>query len=141
VNDDALEEVLRRGATLFDPVPWLLLQTAVDAHALVSLDEDLAELTFDSLTQAAPVRGGGEEPRLLTFTGGGLTLDLEFSHDRVLGQLLPPQPATWEFLGTTTTTVTTDDLGRFSSGTVPSGPFSIRCRTRTTTVTTEWVTV
>lgn len=140
MNDDTLEEVLRRGATLFDPVPSLLLQAAVDAHALASLDEDLAELTFDSLTQAAPVRGD-EQPRLFTFTGGGLTLDLELSHDRVLGQLLPAQRAECEFLGATTMTVTADDLGRFSSSTVPSGPFSIRCRTRDITVTTEWVTV
>ncbi len=57
VDDELLEEELRQAAAVLDPVPAALLQSAVDAFTLVDLDARVAELTFDSLADAIPVRG------------------------------------------------------------------------------------
>ncbi len=43
---------------------------ALDAFALHDLDARLAELTFDSLVDALPVRGVTDAPRMLTFRAG-----------------------------------------------------------------------
>jgi hypothetical protein len=152
VNDDealgALENELRLAAGLIDPVPAPLLQAAVDAYeayALTGLDAELAELVFDSLTQSAPVRGA-DPPRLLTFQGRGLTLDVEITADRLVGQLIPPGPAEIEILGPgqghRATTIAADGLGRFAHESGPAaGPFSLRCRAEGAVVVTEWLTV
>lgn len=142
MNDEALEEMLRRAAGIFDPVPAQLLQTAVDAFALAFLDDldaELAELTFDSLTGSAAVRGPGQ-PRLLTFAGAGLTVDLELTPDRIVGQLLPPQPAEVEIVGRERVVCTADALGRFACDRTAAGRLSLRCRTAGAAIVTEWVT-
>lgn len=56
-EDGLLEEELRQAAAILDPVPAGLRQVAVDAFALHDLDARVAELTFDSLVDAIPVRG------------------------------------------------------------------------------------
>lgn len=143
-GEDALEGLLRRAAGIFDPVPPHLLQTAVEAYTLNTLDAELAELTFDSLTEAAPMRGSGTapggQPRLLTFSGGGLTLDLEVTAGRVVGQVLPPQPAEVEILGRDQAGVTADELGRFACDRTAGGGFGVRCRTADAMIVTEWIT-
>ncbi|WP_309485563.1 metallophosphoesterase, partial [Streptomyces sp. WELS2] len=82
-----------------DPVPAELLQSALDAFALHDLDARLAELTFDSLVDALPVRGAMDPPRMLTFRAGEVTVDVEVTGDGLIGQLLPPQSARIELLG------------------------------------------
>ncbi|BFO19197.1 hypothetical protein SHKM778_55850 [Streptomyces sp. KM77-8] len=59
----------------------------------------MAELTFDSLVDAIPVRGATDVPRMLTFTAGEVTLDVEVTAEGLLGQVLPPQPGRVEVLG------------------------------------------
>ena len=71
VEDELLEEELRQAAFLLDPVPPALLQSAIDAFALRDLEARVAELTFDSLVDAVPVRGAAAAPRMLTFSAGG----------------------------------------------------------------------
>ncbi|GAA3447310.1 hypothetical protein [Planomonospora venezuelensis] len=141
-GDDAIEDVLRHAAGIIDPVPAHLLQAAVEAYALASIEAELAELVFDSLTQSAPVRGT-DRPRLLTFRGNGLTLDLEITAGRLVGQLLPPQPAEIELLGgrSPAAALTADAAGRFVCDRVAAGPFSLHCRAGGAVITTEWLTV
>jgi len=143
MSDDELEAELRRAVELFDPVPAALPQIAVDAYALRTLDAELAELVFDSLGEPSRVRGEST-PRMLTFQGSGLIVDLEVTvtaeGGRVVGQLIPPHPAEVEVLGHRPATLTGDDLGRFVHD-VPPGPFSLRCRLADATVVTEWITV
>lgn len=147
MTDDAefdsglLEEELRQAAAVLDPLPPALLQIAVDAYALHDLDARVAELTFDSLVDAIPVRGATDVPRMLTFTAGEVTLDVEVTAEGLMGQVLPPQPARVEVLGgpQTTATLTADDLGRFTTATPPSGPFALRLRTDDDVVVTEWL--
>ncbi|MFD7771510.1 hypothetical protein [Streptomyces sp. NPDC059787] len=145
VNEDfdsgLLEEELRQAAAVLDPLPPALLQIAVDAYALHDLDARVAELTFDSLVDAIPVRGATDVPRMLTFTAGEVTLDVEVTAEGLMGQVLPPRPARVEVLGgpQQAASLTADDLGRFTTATPPSGPFALRLHTDDDVVVTEWL--
>ncbi|MBT3150460.1 hypothetical protein HTV45_06085 [Streptomyces sp. CHD11] len=143
IGSGLLEEELRQAAAVLDPLPPELLQIAVDAYALHDLDARVAELTFDSLVDAIPVRGAADPPRMLTFSAGEVTLDVEVSGQGLMGQVLPPQPARIEVLGgpRPTAALTADDMGRFTADTTPSGPFALRLRAGDEVVTTEWMRV
>ncbi|MFI9341732.1 hypothetical protein ACIG0D_10750 [Streptomyces sp. NPDC052773] len=138
-----LEEELRQAATILDPVPPELRRLAVDAYALHDLDARLAELTFDSLVDAIPVRGATDVPRMLTFRTGELSVDVEVTAHGLIGQVLPPQPARIEVLGgphpAVPDTLTADAMGRFTSDLPPTGPFALRLRTGGEVVVTEWL--
>jgi hypothetical protein len=138
---ELLEEELRQAAAVLDPVPAQLQQIAVDAYALHDLDARVAELTFDSLVDALPVRGAGDVPRMLTFRAGEVTVDVEVTAQGLMGQVLPPQPARIEVLGGPRpgSPLTADDLGRFTGDAPPSGPFALRLRTGGDVVVTEWL--
>ncbi|MEU9986438.1 hypothetical protein ACFZCP_40345 [Streptomyces sp. NPDC007971] len=141
VDGDLLEEELRQAADVLDPVPVELRQLALDAYALHDLDARIAELTFDSLVDALPVRGVPDAPRMLTFRAGGLTVDVEVTGEGLIGQVLPPQSARIEVLGgpQTARAVTVDTLGRFTSDAPPAGPFALRLRTGGEKIVTEWL--
>ncbi|MDF3301774.1 hypothetical protein [Streptomyces tropicalis] len=136
-----LEEELRQAAAILDPVPAELRRLAVEAFALHDLDARLAELTFDSLVDALPVRGATDVPRMLTFRAGGLTVDVEVGGDGLLGQLIPPGPARIEVLSGPRpgVPIVADELGRFAGDAPPAGPFALRLRTGGETVVTEWL--
>ncbi|MCX4766638.1 hypothetical protein OG562_37825 [Streptomyces sp. NBC_01275] len=136
-----LEEELRLAAAILDPVPAELRQIAVEAYALHDLDARIAELTFDSLLDAIPVRGAEDPPRMLTFDTGGLTVDIEVSAQGLMGQLLPPQSASIEILHgpRAGAALTADDMGRFACDAPPAGPFALRLRTGGDVVVTEWL--
>nr|WP_244181567.1 MULTISPECIES: hypothetical protein [Streptomyces] len=138
---ELLEEELRQAAAILDPVPPQLRQIAVEAYALHDLDARIAELTFDSVVDAIPVRGATDVPRMLTFRAGEVTVDVEVTAQGLMGQVLPPQQARIEVLGgpQTATPVMADDMGRFSSDAPPSGPFALRLRTGGEIVVTEWL--
>jgi len=142
-EDGLLEEELRQAAAILDPVPAELLQFAMDAYALYDLDARLAELTFDSLVDAIPIRGVTDAPRMLTFTAGELSIDVEVTSEGLMGQVMPPQPAGIEVLGGPQvlhpTTLTADAMGRFTSAAPPTGPFALRLRAGGEVVVTEWL--
>ncbi|MFJ4466405.1 hypothetical protein ACIP2X_02690 [Streptomyces sp. NPDC089424] len=148
LNDDefdcgSLEEELRGAAAVLDPVPAELRRIAVEAFALHDMDARLAELTFDSLVDAIPVRGVTDAPRMLTFRSGDLTVDVEVTSHGLMGQVLPPQPARIEVLGgpqpAAPDTLTADAMGRFAGDVPPSGPFALRLRAGEDVVVTEWL--
>ncbi|WP_328660515.1 hypothetical protein [Streptomyces sp. NBC_00334] len=138
---DLLEEELRQAAAILDPVPAGLRQVAVDAFALHDLEARVAELAFDSLVDAIPVRGASAPPRMLTFRTEAVTVDVEVTADGLIGQLLPPGPAGIEVLSgpRAHARLTADDLGRFSGEAPPAGPFALRLRTGGEVVVTEWL--
>ncbi|MFI1164407.1 hypothetical protein ACH4UM_12460 [Streptomyces sp. NPDC020801] len=139
--DGLLEEELRQAAAILDPVPDYLRQLAVEAYALHDLDARIAELTFDSLVDAIPVRGATDVPRMLTFQAGELTVDVEVTGAGLMGQVLPPQAARIEVLNGPRqgAALTADDLGRFTGEAPPAGPFALRLRTGGEVVVTEWL--
>ncbi|MGC9500473.1 hypothetical protein [Streptomyces sp. WG7] len=136
-----LEEELRQAAAILDPVPAELRRIAVDAFALHDLDARVAELTFDSLVDAIPVRGEADPPRMLTFRADEVTVDVEVTADGLIGQVLPPGPARIEVLSgpLAHARLTADDLGRFTGEAPPTGPFALRLRTGREVVVTEWL--
>ncbi|MCT9084543.1 hypothetical protein [Streptomyces fulvoviolaceus] len=141
VFEDGLLAELRQAAGILDPVPAELTRIAVEAFALHDLDARLAELTFDSLVDAIPVRGATDAPRMLTFHSGDVTIDVEVSTQGLMGQVLPPQPASIEVLTgpQSGASLVADDMGRFTSGVTPTGPFALRLRTGGDVVVTEWL--
>ncbi|MFJ9241854.1 hypothetical protein [Streptomyces sp. NPDC101776] len=142
-EDALLEEELRQAAAVLDPVPAELLQLAMDAYTFHDLDGRLAELTFDSLVDAIPVRGATDVPRMLTFTAGALSIDVEVTSEGLMGQVMPPQPAGIEILGGSRaprpTALTADSMGRFTGDAPPTGPFALRLRAGGEVVVTEWL--
>ncbi|MEU7057423.1 hypothetical protein [Streptomyces sp. NPDC046197] len=140
-GDGMLEEELRQAATILDPVPDELRQLALEAFALHDLDARIAELTFDSLIDAIPVRGAVDVPRMLTFQAGELTVDVEVTGDGLMGQVLPPQPARIEVLSGPQpgAPLMADALGRFTGDVPPGGPFALRLRAGGEVVVTEWL--
>jgi hypothetical protein len=96
---------------------------------------ELASLIFDSASSATAARGlrSADSWRQLSFRASGLTLELSITETgptrRLMGQLLPRQPATVDIrYGDTVLTIEADDLGRFTTDEVPAGQISIRCR-------------
>ncbi|MEU9390046.1 hypothetical protein ACWDCC_06985 [Streptomyces sp. NPDC001102] len=140
---DLLEEELRRAAAVLDPVPAELRRMAVEAFALHDLEARLAELTFDSVVDAIPVRGAVDAPRMLTFHAGGVTVDVELTAHGLMGQVLPPQQARIEVLTGPHPgePLATDDMGRFTHDRPPAGPFALRLRTGEGVLVTDWLTV
>ncbi|MBD0839720.1 MULTISPECIES: hypothetical protein [unclassified Streptomyces] len=138
---DLLEEELRRAAGILDPVPPELRRIAVEAFALHDLDARIAELTFDSVVDAIPVRGATDVPRMLTFRAGEVTVDVEVTAQALMGQVLPPQPVRIEVLGgpQSTAELTADSMGRFTTDAPPVGPFALRLRAGGEVVVTEWL--
>jgi len=149
MEDDALLADLAALLGRVDPVPPEVTLAARSAFAWRALDDELAELLYDSAVDEAPLAGvrsaGG--PRMLSFGGADLTVELEVAPDgparRLVGQLVPPGQAEIEIrhqAGSLETAA--DELGRFAIGGVPAGPMSIRCRSaKGQAVSTAWVTV
>ncbi len=140
---DMLEEELRQATAILDPVPPALRQIAVEAFALHDLDSRIAELSFDSVVDAIPVRGAMAAPRMLTFHAGEVTVDVELTAQGLMGQVLPPQSARIEVLSgpQAGAPLTTDDMGRFTCEVSPAGPFALRLRTGGEVIVTDWLTV
>jgi hypothetical protein len=146
-RDDELAEELRRLAARLDPVPPDLLAGAAGAFAWRDIDAELAELVFDSLLdvdEATLVRGSPER-RLVSFAGGGLTVDVEVTTTgptrTIMGQIVPPQGGAIDIRRQQeTVTIEADELGRFRSGPLPPGPLSLRLRPAGgAPVVTDWL--
>ena len=146
-ENDELEAELRRLAARVDPVPPELLRGAVEAFAWRDIDAELAELVFDSLAEldeAVLVRGSPER-RMLSFAGGGLTIDVEVTATgparTVMGQIVPPRRGQVDLRRPgDTVTIEADELGRFRSGPLAPGPLSLRLRTEEgAPVVTDWL--
>ncbi len=149
---DALEAELRQTAARFEPVPPEFVDAAKAVFTWRDIDAELAELVFDSLLDAdeATLVRGSADRRLVSFSGGGLTIDVEVTAAgqtrTVMGQIAPPQPGVVDIRRKTdTVTVTADELGRFRSGPLPPGPLSLRLRPAAGTpgpaVVTDWVSL
>lgn len=144
LHEAATERDLRAAQDLVDPVPERLLDRAVGVFTWRTVDADLAELVFDSLSEPAAVRGD-DQPRLLTFRAATATLEFELAPHgaalRLVGRVSPAAPGDLEIRGGAgTVVVTPDDLGRFTAGDVPPGPLQLRWRPATgSPVVTEWL--
>jgi hypothetical protein len=122
-----------------DPVPDWADDYARGAYAWRTIDDDLArlaDLTRDSLLEDEPTTGvrGGPGVRELSFEVPGLAVELEVANlgrdgRRLVGQVIPPGPATVVVHQETGATETSaDELGRFVVDGLRPGPLRLRCR-------------
>lgn len=142
-NDDELLELLGQALRVADPVPEHVLTAARAAWTWRTIDQELAELVFDSATELAGVRSE-DTARQLTFRAPGVEIEVmvvDAASRRIVGQLVPPQEASVRIAGDAgEQTHDTDRLGRFAFDDVPPGPVRLSVRAADgTTVTTEWM--
>lgn len=139
LSDDELLERLRGLAAVHDPVPAHVLGAAKAAFTMRTLDDELADLLFDSLLDEALVGLRGATARQLTFGVGDLAIDLDLDDAGLVGQLSPAALVPVELQTLEDSTLTeTDELGRFFLPR-PEGPFRLRVGVDGRHVTTEWV--
>lgn len=149
---DALLGELQGLLARVDPMPPQLLDQARRSFCWRTIDADLAELSFDSLTDrdsVLAVRSGADvapEPRMLGFGavvhGEDLSIEVEVSSDAgLVGQIFPAGAAVVEVQegGGGSTEVPIDELGRFFIEPVPSGPVRLRVEHAGRVVQTAWV--
>jgi len=141
--DDELLRLLGQALAVGDPIPDHVLAAARGAVAWRTIDQELADLVFDSALEATGVRDP-EVARQLTFRSGGVEIEVMLFDDatrRVVGQVIPAT-ATGVRLETTDATVSheADRYGRFSFEGVGTGPvrFGVE-REGAPVVVTDWV--
>jgi hypothetical protein len=149
--DEQLVTMLRDAGRL-DPVPAEAIAAARSSLAWRTMDAELAELAYDSLLDdpvLAGLRGADTSPRMVTFESPALTVEVEAAttgtRRRLIGQLVPPQPARLEVRHAAgVATVDADELGRFAADDLPPGPVSLHVHGEgagAVAVTTDWIVV
>ncbi len=136
-NDDELMDQVAAAVDAHDPIPEDLVATAKELFISRNLEEELAELLFDSANDRETVLTRGDTHRTLSFATGELSIELEIDEQagRLMGMLVPPQVANvdLEIDGLVVASTVSDDLGRFrfdELGSV-SGNVSVVCRSTT----------
>ena len=145
-DDEQLLAALREAIKARAAVPLWFTETGKNAYAWHNIDAELAQLTYDSRTDAdamAVARSETASIRALTFTSTHLSIELEVADGSLLGQVVPAQAGTLETrtnAGMTTSPV--DEGGFFAVEPIPPGPFRLRFRTSEgADVMTGWITL
>ena len=121
-----------------------IVEAGLAAWSWRTVDEELAELVYDSADQPAfaGLRGGRVPPRHLTFEHGGTRLELEAGANGLLGQILPPQAVHVHLQGPDGSgqQLDSDGQGRFMVEPALTGPVRLRCSLPDAdTLVTGWV--
>ncbi|MFF5227405.1 hypothetical protein [Dactylosporangium sp. NPDC000521] len=146
IGEEEVLRALREIAGRHDPLPDDVLAAARASIGWRDPDAALAELTADSARERlVAVRGGGS-PRLLSFFGGSLTIDVQATTRsgvvEVVGAVSPAVPARMVLESPTGSSHETDvdDEGRFRFQDVVAGSVRLRCEPADgSPVHTEWV--
>ena len=144
-DDDDMMRHLTELAARVDPVPRAVATAARASFSWAHVDSELAELVYDSAMEhreLAGVRGG--DSRHLTFEGSNVTVEFEVCGGRLVGQVVPPHATQVEVCRADDSFVLeADELGRFGTEPVASGPLRLRVGDATTGVqtATEWVAI
>jgi hypothetical protein len=145
-DDELLLAALGAAIRSRGEVPEWFVQTGKNAYAWHNIDAELAQLTYDSQSDAGAaltVRSEAASIRALTFTSAGLSMELEVTGTALLGQIIPPQAGVLEVhtkAGVTSSPV--DEIGCFTIAPIPASPFRLRCRTDDgADVLTGWITL
>jgi hypothetical protein len=144
VSDDDLLELVGRALRAADPVPDRVLEGARAAWTWRTIDQELAELIFDSAAELTGVRSE-DTARQLTFRAPGMEIEVMIVDEasrRIVGQLVPPGTFNVQLLSSDDVVreETTDRLGRFAFDAVAPGPVRLAVidPDGTAVVTTEW---
>jgi hypothetical protein len=146
-DDEELLAVLRQALAERQAVPPEFVEAAKNAFAWHNIDAELAELTYDSSRDAEPALSTRAETasiRALTFTSAHLTIELEVTHDSLLGQIVPAQAGTIkvQLRDGAESTAPADEIGRFTIRPMPAGTFRLHCKTAADAdALTGWITL
>ena len=143
-DDEELLAALQQALSGRREVPPEFVAAAKSAYIWHSIDVELAQLTYDSTCQYAPIRAETASIRALTFTSAHLSIELEVMEDSLLGQVLPAQAAVVEVQGHTDgqTEILTDEIGCFTIRPIPRCPFRLSCRAAASLgMLTNWLTL
>jgi hypothetical protein len=145
-DDEELLAALDDAMRARQAVPEWFVETGKNAYAWHNIDAELAQLTYDSnhdRNRAAVMRAEAASIRALTFTSAHLSIELEVTEDRLLGQVITPQAGTLEtHTAAGVTTLAVDEIGGFVLDPKPASPFRLRFRALDgTDVLTGWVTL
>ena len=144
VSDDELVALLGRALRAAEPVPDHTVVGARAAWTWRTIDEELAELVFDSASELTGVRSE-DTARQLTFRSPAMEIEVmvvDEASRRIVGQLVPPGELTVRLaVGDQVLEEATDQLGRFTFTDIAPGPVRITVTDPggTHLVTTEWV--
>ena len=131
-DDEQLLAALGEAIEARAAVPSWFVETGKNAYAWHNIDAELAQLTYDSRSDADAMAASRSETasiRALTFTSASLSIELEVAGGSLLGQVVPPQAGTLEIRTTAgMTTSPVDEGGFFAVEPVPPGPFLLRFR-------------
>lgn len=145
-DDDELVDRLRTIAVRVDSPPDFVTDLARAALSTRRIDDVLAELVHDSMTDTlALARGDDEQLRLLSFEHGAVSIELQV---HTVGNAVSVRGlvsgATGEVVVQTATSSRSapiDEEGWFTANSLPTGLLRLRLCTGDTTVTTSWITL
>jgi hypothetical protein len=143
-DDEGLLAALRQALGERRAVPPEFVTAAKSAYTWRNIDAELAQLSYDSACQSAPIRAEAASIRALTFASAHLSIELEVMDDSLFGQILPAQAAIVEVQARTDaeTEISTDEIGCFTIHPIPRSPFRLRCRVAARIgVLTGWLTL
>jgi hypothetical protein len=144
MDDDELMVVLRDVLAPGEEVSQRSITSAESAFQWLRIEDDLADLVFDSVDAGSLAGVRGARQRQLTYRFDDLQIDCEVGHDALLGQLIPAVPARVELwsAGGVRQALDLDHEGRFMAEPTPVGPITIRCsREGHHDVVTPWLLV
>lgn len=124
-----------------------LIRAAQAAFTWRTVDADLEILSLETeltVGDAALVRDAGRgAPRVVTFHGERLSVEIEIDDDGIVGQLTPPGPARVTLVTPDgpRTVADADEVGCFSLPAPPSGPMRLDCQRDSERFLTEWTTL
>lgn len=143
-DDDTLLELLAVALQESDPVPDHVLAAARGAVAWRTIDQDLADLVFDSAVELTGVRDRNSS-RQLTFRASDLEIEVMLvdpASRRLVGQLVPARATTVTLESTgESSTQESDGYGRFTFEAVTAGPvrLAVGGAAGQADVLTDWV--
>jgi hypothetical protein len=144
-EDEALLARIREATADAGPLRDAIRRVARSAFATRVGDPDrlLARLSYDSLVDGAgSVRDAtAGDRRVVTFDAATLSVEIEISGERLLGQVVPPAPVEVEMVtpdGPLEAT-SADTYGCFTLAAPGPGAVRFSCRTEQGLVVTDWV--
>ena len=144
-DDELLREL--RAALQEPPVDEKLIRAAQAAFTWRTVDADLEILSLEAeltASDTALVRDAGQgAPRVFTFQGERLSVEIEIDDLGIVGQLTPPGPARVTLVTPDgpQAAADADEVGCFSLPTPRAGPMRLDCQRGSERFLTEWTTV
>lgn len=141
--DDALMQDVAAAFADADAPPAAAIDAAKAVFTWRTIDEELAQLVFDSAVDELVGVRSADTARQMTFRSPAINIEITLMNEgsrRLVGQVDPPSVGTVELRhGDTVLLAETDDIGRFMFDGIPTGPLSLRCALPDgTAITTEW---